>query len=354
MASTKLSLTLPALAAAALFLVPACGGDDDSAGPKAEAPDDGGSDGTPALFKRSACDAVPADDLQAAGFEPEPSSTLGEAGSSTGNACWWEGGLGGSRSASVAFVLSDLEADNFEQVATDEDVEVAGRSARRITGSDDLDSVDAYPACATRIEVETGVIVEVEVGVGTAEDYSTDDDVRQAEACEWLDKLLPVLESTILGRDGDQGDDSNAGSESGSKGATIPADADLTGELMCTVLAGSEIPAPGFDGVRGEPVDAQPGGASCKWSSGGEAGFIVVWYTFVDDVNADDPPLATDGREGSIVSLADAGECYARFRRGEGPSPSRWSAPTTSAGSPRTSPSSSPPASPSPRERRRR
>jgi hypothetical protein len=206
----KLPRILPALLVASMAIVAACGGDDndgasmpgDDSGSDAEGASDGGSDGLPALFELSACDMIPAEDLDAVGFEPEPSNTLGEAGRSTGNGCWWRGG-GSSRTAMVGFVLSDLESNYFEEVITDEETDVDGRPARRITGFDDLVAIDADPACGVRIEVESGVILEVGVSVSYTEDYGTDDEERLTEACAILDTLVPTVSAQVPGSEGD-------------------------------------------------------------------------------------------------------------------------------------------------------
>jgi hypothetical protein len=50
-----------------------------------------------------------------------------------------------------------LDADNFDEVRTDDETEVDGRSARRISGFDDVHSADPFPACGVRIEVESHV-----------------------------------------------------------------------------------------------------------------------------------------------------------------------------------------------------
>jgi hypothetical protein len=172
-------------------------------GSEAEGNTDGGSDGLPALFELSACDMIPAADLEAVRLkpEPDPEESFGEAGNVAGNSCQWESPSITSW-ASVGFSLSDLEAayNSFEEVTTDDEVEVDGRPARRITGFRERDILErgSIPACGTRIEVEPGVILEVVVSVSsTADDYSQDDDARLAEACDTLDQLLPVVSANI-------------------------------------------------------------------------------------------------------------------------------------------------------------
>jgi Protein of unknown function (DUF3558) len=171
-------------------------------GSEGEGNTDGGSDGLPALFELSACDMIPAADLEAARLssEPRPWLSNGQAGDITGNQCGWGSpASAGSRYASVVFDNGDVETNYFEEVITDDEAEVDGRPARRITGFDDLTSPGgSIPACATRVEVEPGVILEVEVSVAvTAVDFGTDDDARLAQACDTLDQLLPIVSAAI-------------------------------------------------------------------------------------------------------------------------------------------------------------
>ena len=104
--------------------------------------------------------------------------------------------MGAVRFAAVGFMAGERETDYFEEITTDEETEVDGRPARRITGSDDLD-IDTYPTCGTRIEVEPGVILLVEVSVGLTDDYSKDDDALLAAACDILDTFLPMVTAQI-------------------------------------------------------------------------------------------------------------------------------------------------------------
>jgi hypothetical protein len=129
--------------------------------------------------------------LDAAGFEPEPSDTAGEAGDSTGNGCSWEGGQSVPLTASVRFLLSDLESNNLEEVITDQETDVDGRRARRVTGFRDTGN----PACGMRIEVEPGVIVEMEV-------EASDDEPRFDRVCAILDPLVRTVSAQIAGSDG--------------------------------------------------------------------------------------------------------------------------------------------------------
>jgi hypothetical protein len=329
----KLSRALLPLMVASMVIVAACGGDDDAANvfddssvsgsSDAEGSGGEGSDGLPALFELSACDTIPAEELDAAGFEPEPSNTLGEAGDSTGNGCWWEGGLGSSRTAMVGFVLSDLESNYFEEVITDEGTEVDGRPARRITGFDDLAGFDAHPACGVRIEVESGVILEVEVSVSQTENYSTDDEPRLSRACAILDALVPTVSAhTTGGETASPGEDEGAGNYDGdgggAEGATIPSDAEITSELLCGALVNTEIPAPGFEIAQPAPQDSTAD-AYCTWESlGGDQPQVDFWYTSSDVLSPDDARLETDGRDGSIVPSDTPDQCRAQFRRAPG------------------------------------
>lgn len=157
----------------------------------------GHGEGLPALFSMSACDMIPAADLDTAGFTPEPADTIGEAEHATGNGCWWKGS-GGRKTVSVALLLSDLDFAQFAQVDTQDDTTVEGYPALHVTGRDDLlIEMDDIPVCATRIEVQQGVILEFAVGVSNTEDYSTDDAARLAEACALHDELLPKVTASI-------------------------------------------------------------------------------------------------------------------------------------------------------------
>ena len=311
----KLPRILPALLVASMALVAACGGDDDDAasmtgddsGADAEGSAGEGPDGMPSLFELSACDTIPAEDLDAAGLEPEPSNTLGEAGSSTGNGCWWQGGMG-ARDVMVGFVLSDLESDYFEEVITDDETEVDGLPARRITGSDDLEGLSAYPACGVRIEVEPDVILMVEVAVSRFQDSSANDERRLDQACAILDYLVPIVSAQIPGSeaDGDNGSpDEDEGAGDGEEGTTVPANAEITSELLCEALVNTEIPAPGFELALPAPQVSTAEGI-CTWESLGGGPAVRLWYESTNILSSANPVLETDGREGSIVQ-ADSG-----------------------------------------------
>lgn len=105
----KPSPTLPALALACVVVLGACGGGDDDlanvtdeGSSPSKSADSEGSDGMPELFELNACDTLSAEELDAAGLEPEPSNRAGEAGDSTG-AC------------GVAEELAQLLAPRFPQ-----------------------------------------------------------------------------------------------------------------------------------------------------------------------------------------------------------------------------------------------
>jgi len=320
----KPSPTLPALALACVLVLGACGGDGDDLTDAAEdraatsepaGADD--SDGVPELFALGACDTLTAGELDAAGFEPEPSNTADVAGSSTGNVCWWEGGLGNSRTAMVGFGLSDLDADYFEEVIDEQETEIDGRPARRITGRDDLEAVDPIPACAVRVEVESGVILDVEVGVSQTEHASTEDQPRLTEACAILDSLVPKVTAHIAGRPSSAGDDA-AGDGDSATGSTIPADAEITSDLLCGVLANTEIPAQGFDLAQPAPQDSTAD-AMCTWESiAGNQPQVDLWYSATGVSSPDGDPLETDGRDGAIVPGSGASQCRAEFERPPG------------------------------------
>jgi Protein of unknown function (DUF3558) len=119
------------------------------------------------------------------------------------------------------------------------------------------------------------------------------------------------------------GGDDNGGSEGG-EGATIPADADITVDQLCSSLSSSEIPAPGFEGVVPTAEDRGGDGLLCDWDAEWESedvppdvGSVYLGYHYASLVSSNDPPLTTDGREGS-VKLVTEGDCYAMFERGEG------------------------------------
>lgn len=98
----------------------------------------------------------------------------------------------------MALLLSDLDFDQYAQVDTQNDTTVEGHPALHATGKDDLlIEMDDLPVCATRIEVEPGVILEFAVGVAQTEDYGTDDAARLTEACTIHDELLPTVTANI-------------------------------------------------------------------------------------------------------------------------------------------------------------
>jgi len=74
---------------------------------------------------------------------------------------------------------------------------------------------------------------------------------------------------------------------------------------------------PGFDAQGSPGANTATGDASCDWGADG-GGRVHVWYTTVNTVSANDPPLSTDGREGSIESFDDKDGCMATFVRGDG------------------------------------